>query len=114
MLSRKGTASPVTRVVEPAATDRETQTESYQPQQRLEDFCHYVMIAHDELANAAYRSFLDAQVSDVELVNLLEEDRRLARKLTLTLERASRIPGLRETAAELRKSIECGRGLPSP
>ena len=74
----------------------------------LEDFVHYVMTANIELAAANARALLNAELTDIELANLLRSGPTTFAKFERAVQRASQIPELTELCDEIAARVTRG------
>lgn len=80
------------------------------PQELLEDFVHYTMIARVDLASGTAQKLLQSGLTNAELAEMLDEQGRNAvSRFDDAVGRAQDMPVLRDVAAELAIRIERGR-----
>ena len=79
------------------------------PSEQLEEFIHYTKIAKPELAASWAQKLLESVTTDVQLAELLDENRTLNQRFEEAIGKAQRIPDLEAMAAELQRRATEGR-----
>lgn len=79
------------------------------PADCLNDFTHYAIIAHVEMASSSAEKLLDSGVTDAELATLVDEGAVSPERFERAISRAMMVPELQEVASELAKRVEDGR-----
>ncbi len=79
------------------------------PSDLVEDYTHYAIIAHPDLANGKGQLLLQAPTTSADLAAVLQEDAMKARRFEAALTRALRTPEMREVAQRLAERLEAGR-----
>jgi hypothetical protein len=79
------------------------------PANLLRDFIHYAKIGHVELANASAQALLDANLTNAQLAQLLDEGKDTEKEFDSAMSRAQMVPTMEAAAGELGKRIEAGR-----
>jgi hypothetical protein len=79
------------------------------PQELLQDWIHYTMIAHVELANAKAQALIDSGATNAELASMLDEIKDVEKRFQEAVDRAMMVPQMEPMAAELWKRAEAGR-----
>ena len=79
------------------------------PASQLEEFIHYTKIAKPQLAASWAQKLLESMTTDVQLAEVLDENRRLNERFEEAIGKAQRIPDLEAIAAELQRRATEGR-----
>jgi hypothetical protein len=79
------------------------------PQELLNDFTHYAIIANIELAAANAQALMDSGITDDKLAELLDEGKVTPKRFDDAIGRAMMIKELEPIAAELNRRVEAGR-----
>ncbi len=77
--------------------------------EHLEDFVHYARIAKIDLALAHGQALLETGITNAELADLLDDDRKLLERFEDAISRARFVPQLEDLAAEIEVRVERGR-----
>jgi CheY-like chemotaxis protein len=79
------------------------------PQELLDDFTHYSLIANVELAAASAQALIDSGISNADLATLLDEGKVTVKRFDDAVARAHMIPELEPIASDLARRVEMGR-----
>lgn len=79
------------------------------PQELLNDFTHYAMVGHVELATAYAQALIDSGISNADLAILLDEGKVTVKRFEDAIARAHMVAELEAVAAELERRVEQGR-----
>ncbi len=79
------------------------------PRELLNDWIHYTLIAHVELANAKAQALVDSSVTDAELATMLDEVTDLEKRFQNAVDRGMMVQAMEPLAAELMRRAENGR-----
>ncbi len=79
------------------------------PNELMQDWIHYTLIAHVELSNAKGQALIDSGVTNAEIATMLDEVNGMEKRFQQAVDRAMLVPELEGTAAELWRRAEAGR-----
>lgn len=79
------------------------------PQELLNDFTHYAIIANIELAAANAQALMDSGITNDKLAEMLDEGKVTEKRFDDAIQRAMMIKELEPIAAELNRRVEAGR-----
>ncbi len=77
--------------------------------EHLEDFVHYARIAKIDLALAHGQALLETGITNADLADLLDDDRKLLERFQDAISRARFVPELEDLAAQIEIRVERGR-----
>ena len=78
------------------------------PQELLNDFTHYALVGHVELATAYAQALIDSGITNADLAVLLDEGKVTVKRFDDAIARAQMVPELEAVAADLARR-EIGR-----
>lgn len=79
------------------------------PQELLNDFTHYALIANVELAAASAQALLDSGITDAQMAVMLDEGKVTIKRFEDAISRAHMVAALEPVAADLARRVEQGR-----
>jgi CheY-like chemotaxis protein len=79
------------------------------PQELLNDFTHYALVGHVELATAYAQALIESGISNADLAVMLDEGKVTVKRFDDAISRAQMVPELEAVAADLARRVELGR-----